>query len=658
LKLKNVELHNFRVFKDHDNIFDFDSEIHKNVILVNGSNGAGKTSLLMGLKWGFYGTSGIASWRTSIGQMVNRVARTEDDGVMYVKIFFEHDGHDYTLKRSVQFNKVPIWDKTPTTFSDAFSVEEGGSIVVDSRQKDWDQKAQTTWVDGILPEEASQFFFFDGEKIRGYTEDPQVPRVVNAIEMVLGIKELLNARDDFKGNIITDFRSELNSEARKDQGTRELGQSATKLEDEIKDINKKISSYKEKLEQVDMTIKNINEDWSKNKENSAKFTRRNEADEKVKKLQDYKETLHNERVSFNADLAALFIIPFIKILNQGKSTNVVRTWERDAATRLLQDGKDCICGRPLNAEAKERIENLIKTGKHHGIGSLLDASDIIVNKFGTERLSIDFEEIRTKRVANENEIKTAKEAFEKIKKEIGSTIDSGFDAAKAEEDLEKAESQRDTWKEEKAKLEGQLVAKERDEKILQDKIDKLTAGTKLAEATAKHKMSKRVLEAINKAIERLVSSRRKKVEELTSEIFLKIISTPDQFKGIKIDEEYTFSLVHSDGVSIPTSQAGVNAGHAQMIATAFIAALNKMSERKASVIIDTPLGRLDNVNSSNMIRYYPEFQPQVIILYQTEEIASPDTQDAIQSIESNIHSEYEIIQDPLINHLAMIKRKK
>ena len=129
-------------------------------------------------------------------------------------------------------------------------------------------------------------------------------------------------------------------------------------------------------------------------------------------------------------------------------------------------------------------------------------------------------------------------------------------------------------------------------------------------------------------------------------------------KGIKIDDEYRFSLVHTDGESISTHKAGASAGQNQIIASAFIAALNKLSAREASIVIDTPLGRLDDLHSTNMIKYYPKFKPQVIILYQPKELGSKDSQDAIQEITPYIHSEYEITADPLDENISTIERIK
>ena len=111
-------------------------------------------------------------------------------------------------------------------------------------------------------------------------------------------------------------------------------------------------------------------------------------------------------------------------------------------------------------------------------------------------------------------------------------------------------------------------------------------------------------------------------------------------------------------MKIATYDAGQSAGQNQVIATAFIAALNRMSERKAAIVIDTPLGRLDEIHSSNMIKYYPNFKPQVVILYQPKELAGAESQQAIQEISAQIHSEWEIEEDAMDEHISYVKRVK
>ena len=86
------------------NAFNFESGDNKPVILIKANNGSGKTSFLKGLKWAFYGVSGLVDYRTAEPNLVNRVAKTEKDDHMHVRIVFKHNDSTYDLKRSCKFS--------------------------------------------------------------------------------------------------------------------------------------------------------------------------------------------------------------------------------------------------------------------------------------------------------------------------------------------------------------------------------------------------------------------------------------------------------------------------------------------------------------------------------------------------------------------------
>ena len=94
---------------------------------------------------------------------------------------------------------------------------------------------------------------------------------------------------------------------------------------------------------------------------------------------------------------------------------------------------------------------------------------------------------------------------------------------------------------------------------------------------------------------------------------------------------------------LPAYQYGPSAGAAQIVATSLIAGLNKFSTHKAPVIIDTPLGRLDDVHRTNILKYYNEMSEQgVIILYTPTEIMPNDQ----VILEDYVKHHYEIISLP------------
>lgn len=54
MTIEQIELYNFRIYKGH-NVIDFSVEADKNIFVVSGKNGFGKTTFLMSLVWCLYG---------------------------------------------------------------------------------------------------------------------------------------------------------------------------------------------------------------------------------------------------------------------------------------------------------------------------------------------------------------------------------------------------------------------------------------------------------------------------------------------------------------------------------------------------------------------------------------------------------------------------
>src|SRR5690606_13603889 len=78
--------------------------------------------------------------------------------------------------------------------------ENGDELYTENFEEKYD------YINAIVHEEAAKYFFFDGEKIEAYNIATAVD-YKEAIVRILGIKEIENARDDFK-KIKDDFGKE------------------------------------------------------------------------------------------------------------------------------------------------------------------------------------------------------------------------------------------------------------------------------------------------------------------------------------------------------------------------------------------------------------------------------------------------------------------
>ena len=212
--IKNIELNNFRIYKGVNRI-DFTPDGERNIVIISGNNGFGKTTFLMSLVWCLYGR-----------QMEN-----VDD--LYKKEIVEKGGYgryignslnkeaqrngETKFSVSVTFTDVEIPDTTCTeitiirSYDCATSTDDELRILIDGRESDLftDHQEEEFFIrDYILPIEIAKFFFFDAEKIVSFAEinTPEQRRELSkAYSQVLGIqkydtlkKELERLQDEYR----------------------------------------------------------------------------------------------------------------------------------------------------------------------------------------------------------------------------------------------------------------------------------------------------------------------------------------------------------------------------------------------------------------------------------------------------------------------------
>ena len=156
--------------------------------------------------------------------------------------------------------------------------------------------------------------------------------------------------------------------------------------------------------------------------------------------------------------------------------------------------------------------------------------------------------------------------------------------------------------------------------------------------------------AINSVIDEIIASRQSEVEKLASEIFIKLTNAPNLYTGIQLNPEYELQIKTIGNRVRNVWDQEPSAGSSQIIAYSFISALNRFTAREAPVIIDTPIGRLDPIHKENLIRYFHDIGPQVLILYQPSELHDND----IRKMRRYISSEWELKRDSTDPYITKI----
>lgn len=117
----------------------------------------------------------------------------------------------------------------------------------------------------------------------------------------------------------------------------------------------------------------------------------------------------------------------------------------------------------------------------------------------------------------------------------------------------------------------------------------------------------------------LKKRKRGAVEEAVNQHFKELMTSHDLIAHIQVDE--SFGVHYLDAKEAPVGMANISAGMTQLAATALLWALKEVSGKQVPLIIDTPLARIDLGNQENLLtRYYPKAGAQVIILPTDSEI--------------------------------------
>ena len=102
MRLRSIELTNFRQFKDEKIQFAIDK--NQNVTLIMGDNGSGKTSLAQAFFWCFYGTNSFQD-KILLNRFVANNMIPNQKEMVCVRVYLEHKQEEYCVVRQQEYTK-------------------------------------------------------------------------------------------------------------------------------------------------------------------------------------------------------------------------------------------------------------------------------------------------------------------------------------------------------------------------------------------------------------------------------------------------------------------------------------------------------------------------------------------------------------------------
>lgn len=165
MKIKTITLYNIGPYIDK-NTFDITiKDKKKNIILIGGKNGAGKTTFFKSIKTCLYGCKvwGYEApgkdYYNIISNLVNMKMQYDNTVKAYIEIELIFDDG----KQVNSYNLHREWIKNKKKIEEYFIIRKDGILLSESEQADF-----SNYLLSIIPPDMFNFYFFDGEAISDF----------------------------------------------------------------------------------------------------------------------------------------------------------------------------------------------------------------------------------------------------------------------------------------------------------------------------------------------------------------------------------------------------------------------------------------------------------------------------------------------------------
>lgn len=643
----NIELYNYGIYKGKHNISLSDQDSGKNVTLVGGMNGRGKTTILDSIFLCLYGrksTEYITGKKEAYHKLLkDHINKSAKDKSSYIKLIMEMDDDDGTI-----ITVTRAWKMSGKKIDTTLQVEKNG--IDDSYlSENWEY-----YVEELIPFGIAKFFFFDNEKISQIADDDAFDKIKDSIKSVMGVTtiESLCAH-------IEKIRKEKNSNLKK-SGSDLLTKESEELTQNIEDAETiirnlfaqkaslipKLAKLNDKLEQTEQVF------WKKGGNLGLNH------DDILRDQHTLKEqaaSLKEEAIALASNPAtplclcnSLTISAYNKICSEENarakkySLPVVSTLY-DSLLKEFQGefSETSDSYKLLTTIIEHQLNELKQEAQSDSSSSLTPLARTLIDKFVSE----DSSALKHKALTIVTENKKVLTALQQLEVHLSSSAEK-TDTIKLLGDIKDIQSQKTQLESDINKCEEQIHStqykKEQLERQLNKVLLKIAADADTSDDNVRIiEYSTITLEIMQEFVHRLQSQKVNQLEMNITSCFEFLAQKQAIITSISIDPE-TLDITLRDYNGGVLLKDQLSAGEKQMFAISILWGLALSSGYKLPVIIDTPMARLDSAHRSNFInRYLPNASSQVIVLSTDEEINGKYLED----IRKYVNTSYTLVYD-------------
>jgi DNA sulfur modification protein DndD len=633
--LSKLKMDNFRQFYG-ETTFSFSTNKKKNITLVHGENGVGKTTILNAILWCLFGKLTVDFEEKD--KLICNEAEKEGIESCTVEVEFDYEDDIYRAQR--------IFEKgvRKTKFSIHKIDKDGVSIDISNPK---------AFMNSVLPNDMAEYFFFHGEGISNINSRSSGDSFRKAIRNILGFTFAEAAISDLKyvrkkwNDVLADLSSGKKELTKALNEKKEYFEYKDKFETEISLKRNEESSLQKDLDEIRKKIESFGNI------DAARIQKEINSKEKDQKIYESKiESLNIDKQSL-IHKYGWAIVGFglankgLDFIDESALKGKIPSPYDETLVKDLLSQNECICGRELIKDSApyKKVLSMIQTANTGLISQRLSKSRAVAGK--AKGIALEFlgavDKIETELDVQHKRLGSIISEIKELNKEIDEIPVT---------EISKLRKEYQTANEMVSKINQEIGEKVQKVKLIDHELKQLDSIIKKETHTddrfARLQACELILESMILKCTLYLESYENEARESISSIVNEIL---DEFSRkeyqVLLTKNFDFNMIRADGTVV-----GKSKGENLLLNLAFVSSLIKIARERieaksdilisgtvAPFVIDAPFGELDTTYRTATSKFLPDNSQQLILL-----LSSSHWKDEVEeSIRGRIGSEYALI---------------
>lgn len=592
--------------------FSLDTNSSKNIILIGGKNGAGKTSFLRGMKYGLFGSFALGlktntdTYFNEIKNLINNKAKSD----FFIEISFDYienfETLAYVMRRS--------WKRIGSDGLEETLIIRKGDEELDT----FETKEVSDKIRAMTSPQLINSFIFDGEKISSIVENGEISNYLEeTFNSIFSIDLITQTQRDLE-NYLVKKSAENNSKDQIDNIN--MITKINSLKAQIKNAENELNNYKTALSNL-VSIKNANTD-NFYKLGGLTKTQQDNLNKKLEEFNRDKEVMNHKVKEYMESDFPLYLCKDLledAVLQCGFERQAKYPDMLDEIEQFmnisLKDIREKLVGLVSSCDTIQNLELPQVEYIHKRLDeSLFSSGEIKLYVNNKISKTDEYQQIKKILINNEN-IDAINQLIEENKR-----LDISI--CNTEINIKNQQAVVDSLNEEL-----------RISYSVYDKINEEMKKSSLYDAS--FIMGKSALNLCELFAKTITKNKLRKISRTALDMFNDTIRKSDFISELCINSKFELKLKNAQGTEI--NPKTLSAGEMQILISSLIWAMFRISGRREMFIFDTPLARLDTENRYNFItKIISTISSQVVVLSTDSEFVGEN----LKAINDKVYKKY------------------